>query len=245
MLRLGGRLGIPLDRLAGIDRTRQQAVLVGLAEAELGELVAQRGGAREELERVPLVADDLVLARQLRFVEQAEFVQGVRVVLVGPVGGPLEPDQRVAQVRRLAQEPFQQDHAHFVHGGHVAEGGGPLVPLHGFDGIFSRAPAVFGTHLAADCGSVGAGCVTGFGGGLVEGECFFGIDLQPQRTLAITVGQVELRVGEALRRQLLDFLVRIEDVALAIFVAGFGIGATTFAREDGGGFNELFGKLQT
>ena len=105
-------------------------------------------------------------------------MERVGVFDIRAFGSALQPAHRLARVLGLAEKAFELDHAHFVHGGGVAEGGGPFVPLDGFHGVFACAAAFFVAELAADGCAVGGGGVAGFGGGLVEGEGFFVVCLK-------------------------------------------------------------------
>jgi len=69
MFFLHGGFGVPGDGLAGVDGAADLAVLVGVAEAVLGEFISEVGGLDEELEGVSFITDESI-GRGSAFVEE-------------------------------------------------------------------------------------------------------------------------------------------------------------------------------
>ena len=209
---------IPHDTLPRIDRTVEESVLKGAAQAELREFVAEIGGLLEETKGIGFVADDGGVALW-RFVQQSEFVERVRVFGVCALRGAFEPSDSFALAARLPEEAFELYHAHLVHSGCIAEHGSAFVPLDSFHGVFSRAAAFFVAEFAADGGAV-CGCgVAGFGGGLVEGEGFFIVGFEAEGAAAVAIGEVEHCFGVVGCDELFEVFVGVHDVSLAGLVA--------------------------
>jgi hypothetical protein len=76
-----------------------------------------------------------------------QLVERVLVVFIRLVRGTFQPDQAVARIPLLAEEPFPQYHAELEHCRRFTEGGSFFVPGHGA----LRVLADTGAEFAADC----------------------------------------------------------------------------------------------
>jgi hypothetical protein len=72
-----------------------------------------------------------------------QLVERVLVVFIRLVRGTFQPDQAVARIPLLAEEPFPQYHAELEHCRRFAEGGGLFVPGHGALWVLADTGAEF------------------------------------------------------------------------------------------------------
>ena len=168
--------------------------------------MAQIGALRIQLRGIALIAEDIVAPPGL--MHAAELVRGGIVLEIGALGRALQPLEALAISLAEAHFALEAGCAEAGHGAGMVLRGALAVELHGFGGVFARAPAEF----VAQCGAI-----AGLG-------------------VAVFAGCDEEREGAVV--VFFSFCEEARCVAVGEVVLGEGVGAVGEALEDVAGFAE-------
>ena len=194
------RDGIKMHTERRIAGTSQQAMLIRIAQLKRRLGMTQIRGLRIQLGGIALIAENIVAPPSL--MHAAELVRSGIVLEIGALGGALEPLEALTIALAEAHFALEAGCAEAGHGAGMVLRRALAVELHGFGGVFARAPAEFVAQSRPIAGfgvAVFAGCDEEREGAVVV---FFSFGEEPG---GVAIGEVVLgeRVG-AVRKALED-----------------------------------------